>query len=137
MRGPIVCALALLSGIASAQPKVTNDGDGAKEAKGAKQAKVRPARSLADCTSFDQQDKSDVAVDLTVRNSCSIPVDCTVSWRVVCAPQSKKRRAEHAESRKLALALGTAGSTEASAAVCGDDAWSLDSIEWSCAPNKD
>lgn len=122
MRGPIVCALALLSGTASAQPKET---------------KIKPARSLADCTSFDQQDKNDVTVDLSIHNSCSIPVDCTVSWKVVCAPQSKKRRSEHAESRKLALVEGTTGSTEASAVVCGDDAWSIDAIEWSCAPNKE
>lgn len=116
MRGPIVCALALLSTVASAQPK---------------------SRSLADCTSFDQQDKDDVTVDLTVRNSCSIPVDCTVSWKVVCAPKSKKRRSEHPESRKLSLVEGTAGSAQASAAVCGDDAWSIEAIEWSCAPNQD
>ncbi|MBV8759246.1 MAG: hypothetical protein JO257_18305 [Deltaproteobacteria bacterium] len=122
MRGPIVCALALLATAASAQPK---------------EAKIRPARSLADCTSFDQQDKDDVTVDLTVHNSCSIPVDCTVSWKVVCAPQSKKRRSEHPESRKLALVEGTAGSTQASAAVCADDAWSIESIEWSCTPNKE
>jgi hypothetical protein len=122
MRSPIVCALALVSGIASAQPTP---------------AKIKPARSLADCTSFDQQDKNDVTVDLTVKNSCSIPVDCTVSWKVVCAPQSKKRRSEHPESRKLALVEGTAGSTEASAAVCGDDAWSIEAIEWSCTPNKE
>ena len=122
MRGPIVCALALLSTTASAQPK---------------EPTIKHARSLADCTSFDQQDKNDVTVDLTVHNSCTIPVDCSVSWKVVCAPQSKKRRSEHAETRKLALVEGTAGSAEASAAVCGDDAWSIESIEWSCSPNKE
>jgi len=124
MRGPIVCALALVSGIASAQPKD-------------REVRVKPARSLADCTSFDQQDKDDVTVDLTVHNSCSIPVDCTVSWKVVCAPKSKKRRSEHAESRKLALVEGAAGSAQASAAVCGDDAWSIEAINWSCSPNKE
>ena len=116
MRGPIVCALALLSTTASAQPK---------------------ARSLADCTTFEQADKDDVTVDLKVHNSCSIPVDCTVSWKVVCAPQSKKRRSEHPESRKLSLVEGTGGSTEASAAVCGDDAWSIEAINWTCSPNKE
>jgi hypothetical protein len=103
-------------------------------------AQPKPAvvkKSLADCTTFDQQDKGDVAVDLSVHNSCTIPVDCTVSWRVVCAPASKKRRAEHPGSQKLALVEGTTSAVEASAAICGDDAWSIDSIEWSCAPNKE
>jgi hypothetical protein len=60
-----------------------------------------------------------------------------VQWRVVCAPASKKRRAEHPSSQKLALVEGTTSSVEASAAICGDDAFTIDSIEWSCQPNKD
>ena len=123
MRKLVVCALALVvSSSAFGQPKP------------AVRKIERPARSLADCTSFDQQDKGDAAVDLSIKNSCTIPIDCTVSWRVVCAPKSK-RRSEHAESQKLALVEGATSSAEASAAQCGDDAWSIDSIEWSCLPN--
>jgi hypothetical protein len=122
-----LCVVALLvSSSAFAQPKPA-----------VKKPVERPAKSLSDCTTFDQQDKGEVAVDLSVHNSCTIPVDCTVSWRVVCAPSSKKRRTEHPGSQKLALVEGTTSSTEASAAICGDDAWSIDSIEWSCAPNKE
>ena len=128
MRRLFICATALIATSAFAQPKPALK----------KPEKIeKPARSLADCTSFDQQDKGETAVDLVIHNSCTIPVDCTVSWRVVCAPASKKRRAEHPGSQKLALVEGTTSSAEASAAICGDDAWSIDSIEWSCAPNKD
>ena len=122
MRSPIVCALALVSGIASAQPTP---------------AKIKPARSLADCTSFDQTDKSDDTVEFTVKNSCSVPLDCSLSWRVVCAPDSKKRRNVHASSSKFSLTTGTEETRKASATVCGDDPWTIDSVEWSCAPNKD
>jgi hypothetical protein len=94
-------------------------------------------RSLASCTSFDQQDKGDDGVQFTLQNSCTVPVDCTVSWRVVCAPDSKKRKTTHAGSAKLALADANAQSAQASAAVCGDDGWAIDSITWSCEPNKD
>lgn len=94
-------------------------------------------RSLADCTSFDQADKGDDAVSFTIRNSCTVPVDCAVSWRVVCAPASKKRRSTHVGSAKLNLSLGTSAATDASASTCGDDSWAIDSIEWSCQPNKD
>jgi hypothetical protein len=116
MRTTLVCAAMLASLTAGAQPK---------------------PRSLSDCTFFDQKDKGDTAVEMTLRNACSVPVDCTVSWRVVCAPQSKKRRTEHPSSQKLAVVEGTTSSVEASAAICGDDAFSIDTIEWSCQPNKD
>jgi hypothetical protein len=66
-----------------------------------------------------------------------MPVDCTITWRVTCAPESKKRRATHAHREHFSLATGTERSTQASAAECGDDAFSLDQLEWSCEPNKD
>jgi hypothetical protein len=95
------------------------------------------ARSLSSCTSFDQTDKGDDRVAFTIRNTCSIPVDCSVSWRVVCAPDSKKRRALHPGAAKFAISDGGSQSAEASAAVCGDDAWAIDSVLWACQPNKD
>ena len=97
----------------------------------------RRGRSLSDCTAFDQADKADDAVAFTIRNSCTVPVDCAISWRVVCAPSSKKRRSVHPSAVKLALVEGTSSSAEASAAVCGDDGWTIDGIEWSCQPNKE
>lgn len=95
-------------------------------------------KSLASCTSFDQEEKGDAKVAFTVRNSCTIPVDCAVSWRVICAPDSKKRRAEHPGSAKLALVAGTGSdSAEADASICGDASWTIDQVRWSCQPNKD
>lgn len=94
-------------------------------------------RSVATCTTFDQEDKDDETLSLKIHNTCSIPVDCTLSWRVVCAPESKKRRAVHKRSTNLTVTDGTTQTTDASAAVCGDDAWVIDSILWSCQPNKD
>jgi hypothetical protein len=97
----------------------------------------RARRSLSDCTSFDQADKGDDKVAFTIRNACSIPVDCSVSWRVVCAPGSKARRASHPSTAKFAITDGGTQSAEASAAICGDDAWTIDSVQWACQPNKD
>jgi hypothetical protein len=94
-------------------------------------------RTIADCTAFDQADKGDDGVSFTIHNSCTIPLDCAVSWHVVCAPASKKRRAVHASSVKLALATATDVATDATASACGDDSWQIDSVEWSCQPNKD
>jgi hypothetical protein len=94
-------------------------------------------RSVAACTSFDQTEKDDAKVEFTIHNTCSIPLDCSVSWRVVCAPDSKKRRAAHPNAAKFALIQGAADSALASAVVCGDDGWTIDSVQWSCQPNKD
>lgn len=97
----------------------------------------RARRSIAACASFDQVDRGDDRVAFTIRNACSIPVDCSVSWRVVCAPDAKKRRASHPGGARLAIPEGGSLSAEASAAICGDDAWVIDAVVWSCQPNKD
>lgn len=97
----------------------------------------RRHRSLAACTSFDQVDRGDDKVAFTIHNTCSIPVDCSVSWRVVCAPETKKRRSSHPGAARLAIIEGGNQSAEASAAICGDDAWAIDSVQWSCQPNND
>lgn len=94
-------------------------------------------RSIADCTRFEQSDRGDDRVGFTIHNACSIPLDCAVSWRLVCAPDSRKRRAVHPGSVKLAIADGATGSAEASAATCGDAAWVIDSVAWICLPNKE
>ncbi len=94
-------------------------------------------KSLASCTSFEQEDAGEDQVQFTVHNTCSIPIDCAISWRVVCAPDSRKRRATHPGAARLALPEMGAQSAKASAGVCGDDAWTIDSIQWSCEPNKD
>ncbi|HWU88760.1 MAG TPA: hypothetical protein VN253_15945 [Kofleriaceae bacterium] len=94
-------------------------------------------KSISTCTTFGQEDKGDDKVQFTIHNTCTIPVDCSITWRLVCAPESKKRRATHAGAARLALTNGTVQTAEASAAICGDDGWSLDNISWSCQPNKD
>lgn len=123
------CALAIsiCAPVALADGKKTAGGGGSP----------KPPRSVAACTAFDQADKGEDAVEFTVRSSCSIPLDCSISWRVVCAPQSKKRRAVHVGSARLALHDVNSRSAEGSAAMCGDDAWAIDSVRWSCKPNQD
>lgn len=97
---------------------------------------VRSKKSIAECASFDQIDKDDDKVALTIHNSCSVPIDCSITWRLVCAPDSKSRRTVHAGSAKLSLVDATSQSTEASAATCKDDSWLLDQVRWNCQPNK-
>lgn len=98
----------------------------------------RSPKSISSCTAFDQEDKGDDKVQFTIKNTCTVPVDCSISWRVVCAPSSKKRRAEHTSSAKVALGADNGSQTaEASATMCGDDSWAIDSVRWSCQPNNE
>jgi hypothetical protein len=99
-------------------------------------AGAKKKRTLAECTTFTQSDQGDDAVALGVRNSCRVPVDCSISWRVVCAPDTK-RRAVHASSAKFTLTEGGEQTEQASAAVCGDDGWTIDAVQWGCEPSKD
>lgn len=94
-------------------------------------------KSLADCTSFQQTEKGEDTIELSVHNSCKVPVDCSVKWRVVCAPDAPKRRAVHAKSSEFTLNEGTGSTAEATAAMCGDDSFTIDRIQWGCEPNKD
>jgi len=97
----------------------------------------RRRRSLDDCVRFEQTDPGDDAVAFTIHNACAVPIDCAVSWRMVCAPRSQRRRAAHAASAKLAIADGASQRAEASAAACGKDGWVIDSVLWRCQPSND
>jgi hypothetical protein len=99
-------------------------------------ASARGGKSVAHCTSFDQQDKGDDAVQFTIASTCSMPLKCSISWRVVCAPGVKKRRAVHPTARTFTLDKSS-DTSEASAAVCGDDAWSIEGVQWNCEPDND
>jgi len=94
-------------------------------------------KSLAECTSFKQTEKGEDTIELTIQNSCKVPVDCSIKWRVVCAPDAPKRRAVHEKTSKMTLAEGAGSAAEATASVCGDDSFSIDSIQWGCEANKD
>ena len=94
-------------------------------------------KSVAKCTTFDQVDKNEDALELTIHNACTMPLDCSLKWRVVCAPDAKSRRSTHAKASKLTISPSSTSATEASAAICGDDSWLIDQVQWSCEPNKE
>jgi len=95
-------------------------------------------RSVDECTSFDQKDRDDEeGVDFSVNNSCSMPVACSVRWRVTCAPESKKRRSRKSDSQSFQLDASNGLTVTASTARCGDDGWQVDDISWACEPARD
>lgn len=118
-----LCALAIPT-LSSLQPATADTPSGGK-------------RSLARCTSFDQREKDETSLELTIKNSCTIPIDCSVSWQLVCAPESKKRRKVTAESTAFTLSTDATQVTALSAAACGDDAWLIRGVTWRCDASKE
>lgn len=92
-------------------------------------------RSLARCTSFDQREQES-ALELTIKNSCTMPIDCTLSWQLVCAPESKKRRKVMPSQTAFTLSSEAVQATSASAEACGDDSWIIKDVLWRCEANK-
>ena len=98
-----------------------------------KKPRAKPRESVAACTNFDQQDREDDSVDLVISSTCEVPVACSVSWSLVCAPGTKHaHRSQHGEA--FALTSSQTQSTNASAGTCGNDGWVIDDVVWSCNP---
>ena len=115
-----VCGLALVI----AKPSLADRGDSKL---------VR--RSIAECTGFDQRDRdSEDGVDISVRNGCEIALRCTVSWKLTCAPESKKRRRDLRGAVDFLLPTSAEKSVTASSGSCGYDGWQLSDVQWSCRP---
>lgn len=93
-------------------------------------------RSLARCTSFDQREQES-ALELTIKNSCTMPIDCTLSWELVCAPESKKRRKITPSQTAFTLSSEAVQATSASAEACGDDSWIIKNVLWRCEASKE
>lgn len=93
-------------------------------------------RSLARCTSFDQREQES-ALELTIKNSCTMPIDCTLSWELVCASESKKRRKVMPSQTAFTLSSEAVQATSASAEACGDDSWIIKNVLWRCEANKE
>ncbi len=120
-------ALALCSLFVSVTAGADKDASPAKKARG----------SIAECATFVQKDASETTVDFTVDNSCTVDVECTVTWSVTCAPDSRKKRSKKFEGASFKLASAATKTTTADAARCGDAGWAIDDVSWSCAPSKD
>ena len=95
--------------------------------------KVKARTSIAACTSFEQVDRVDDSVDLVIANSCEIPVACSVSWTVTCAPDSKRTH-RHQHGQAFDVSTGFAATATGSAGTCGNDDGVTDDVAWSCQP---
>ena len=95
-------------------------------------AAPRHARSSTRCIHYHQKlDKAQSGVELSLDNSCSFEVGCTIRWEVRCAGH---KDVEHGGAA-FDLPVGESDSTFASAASCTGD-WQVANVVWSCDEKK-
>jgi hypothetical protein len=93
-------------------------------------------RSLADCTTFSEHDRDDGGgVDMSVASTCEAKLSCGINWTLTCAPGTKREK-QVKQGYAFDLDNGQSDGTTASSDVCGDEAWSVGDVSWSCAPSK-
>lgn len=100
----------------------------------ARPATARPLASVTQCMSYNETPNPSGGLDLTIQNNCGFSAKCKLAWKVVCAPQSTKRRKLHSHLVMFDLEPGQSQSRHANASACGDDSWQLSAITWSCTP---
>jgi hypothetical protein len=125
--------IAIFAGI-STMISLHHHGDAQPAPNAESSTKPLTSKSIANCALFTQTDRSDDGIAIVVANACGIPLNCKVSWSVVCAPDSAKRRVKHSSRLAFALEDGKQEEHTASPGVCKSDNWSIENIAWSCAP---
>jgi hypothetical protein len=95
--------------------------------------KHKPA---SECTSLGQVEHDDgTGVDLSVASTCDTKMSCGIKWTLTCAPHTKHvKRTQNAVA--FDLDTGQSDGTTASSVECGNDAWEISEVTWSCAPSK-
>ena len=115
-------AAGVLFGLAAAA--IGDSGDALADRKNKRRVRV------SQCVDFDQERGSDeLSVELRLSNTCDVPVSCELRWQLECGSRNEGR-----ETRSFSLALTESRGFTASAAVCGEAAWSVKDVRWHCRP---
>ncbi len=86
------------------------------------------------CVRFSREAAADGrSITFEMSNECTIPVEATVSWSVVCGDSRDAGPVEHRES----LQPGTRRVIAASAEACGARDFRIDGVRWSWRRSAD
>jgi hypothetical protein len=106
-------------------------GAGDASAQSRKPNRSRP--EISRCIKLTQDSVGDSGLELSLANSCRVPVACTLSWQLVCENQGETRRRTRANVNvRLAVEDGETGSTLADASSCRGESWAIRRVKWSC-----
>jgi hypothetical protein len=104
------------------EPPATGSGRRSRPAPNTKQ------QFAADCAQYSQEKLSD-GLRFELRNTCSYPIACSLSWEVRCEGGSGSPGGRTAQ---LELAARESGSASANASACAPRGWSVSAVRWRC-----
>lgn len=88
----------------------------------------RSAQFASDCAEYSQVKVND-GLRFELRNTCSYPMSCNLSWEVRCAGG---RASPGERSTLLELPAGGTASAAAYASACAPHGWSISNVRWRC-----
>lgn len=95
-------------------------------------AEASPNAPVTECVAFTTVEAADDALVYDLANDCETRVRCRVTWNIVCGEDRKGPT--HAGSRALVVAPAHTARLAIPASACGDDAFSIEDVAWSCSP---
>ena len=97
-------------------------------ARGKKSVRGNQTGFASDCAEYSQ-DKVNDGLRFELRNTCSYPLTCSLSWEVRC---QGGRNSPGARSTQLELPPNGSGSAAAYASACAPHGWSISDVRWRC-----
>jgi hypothetical protein len=97
-------------------------------ARGKKSVRGNQSGFASDCAEYSQE-KVDDGLRFELRNTCSYPLTCSLSWEVRC---EGGRGSPGTRSNQLELAPNGTGSAAANASACAPYGWSVSAVRWHC-----
>jgi hypothetical protein len=131
MRRPLFAVLAVL--VAATCAPGHSAARGSRSGQTPTKGPVQKLESVNACMRYrEQRLVEDGGLRMELRNCCHGPVKCAISWAVRCAGDAKAE----AKSADLEISAGTTESAYGYGTECGNDAWRISDVRWTCASVK-
>ncbi|MBN2192016.1 MAG: hypothetical protein JW751_04310 [Polyangiaceae bacterium] len=85
--------------------------------------------NAGDCVRFEVA-RTEPDMAYTVDNSCTLAVNCTLSWRLVCGENREGKVIDG--RRRFRVASSRVSEVTIDARVCGNNEWSVEDVAWVC-----
>jgi len=99
------------------------------------QAQKKPAKkpkkiAVNKCVKYSQAEYES-GFYLNLKSNCEPRVTCELRWKIECEDDEVREFAE-----AFSLDTGDSHRGDAAAAICGDSAWSVSGVKWSCEADE-
>lgn len=102
--------------------------DTAKKKRDKRKQKMEGKRKKIRCVRYSQKaGKDEISIDMRLRNRCSFEVECEMQWELRCDDE-----AIGTERELSSIATDSDANYHVSASICGEKAWEVADVRWSC-----